>query len=218
MTTGTTAIDLSSLEPRDAYRLIISLVVPRPIGWVATVAPDGTANLAPFSFFNLVGGIPPVVVVSPSSRRGHDDKDTLANARAVGELVVHIVDEACAEAMNATSAEVAPEVDEAALAGLETCPSTLVRPPRLASAAVALEARVSQLVPIDGTSYTMILARVVMVHLRTDLLRVDGTVDPARLRPIARLGGDDYTTLGRVFTMARPRVPPPHAPRGRPAE
>ena len=199
--------EFHSVDPAasDAYALIVGAVIPRPIAWVSTVDKDGTPNLAPFSFFNLVSSSPPILVVAPGGRRGAGEKDTLANVREVPELVHHVVDEARAEAMNATSAELPHGVDEAAHADLETMPSDLVRPRRLASAAVAMEARVTQIVPVgEGSSYHLILARVVKVHVRADLLGPDGRIDPERLRPIARLGGDAYTTLGRVFQMKRP--------------
>jgi flavin reductase (DIM6/NTAB) family NADH-FMN oxidoreductase RutF len=144
-------------------------------------------------------------MVAPGGRRGAGEKDTLANVRAVPELVHHVVDEAHAEVMNATSAELPHGVDEVEHAGLETVASDLVRPRRLATAAVAMEARVTQIVPVgEGSSYHLILARIVKVHVRSDLLGADGRIDPERLRPIARLGGDAYTTLGRVFEMKRP--------------
>ena len=196
------SVDLATTE---AYGLIVGAIIPRPIGWVSTISADGTANLAPFSFFNLVSSAPPVLMVAPGGRRGAGEKDTLANVRAVPELVHHVVDEAHAELMNATSAELPHGVDELAHVGLESVPSDLVRPPRLASAAVAMEARVTQVIPVgEGSSYHMILARVLKVHVRADLIGPDGRIDPERLRPIARLGGDGYTTLGRVFQMKRP--------------
>lgn len=200
-----TSLDLTTTSASDAYALIVGAIVPRPIGWVSTIDEDGVANLAPFSFFNLVSSVPPVLMVAPGGRRGAAEKDTLANVRAVPELVHHVVDEAHAELMNTTSAELPPGVDEFAHAGLERVPSDLVRPPRLASAAVAMEARVTQVVPVgEGSGYHLILARVVKVHVRADLIGPDGRIDPERLRPIARLGGEEYTTLGRVFALKRP--------------
>lgn len=193
------------LGPREAYRLLLSIVVPRPIGWVSTVAADGSRNLAPFSFFNAVGGPPPIVMVSVAERRG-EQKDTLRNARETGEMVLQIVERGLAERMNRTSGEWPHGVDEFAEAGLEAAPSVDIRPPRVAAAAIAMEARVTQLVPVEGTSYTMILGQVVRYHLRDDLLRENGLVDAAKLAPVARLGGDEYAALGELFEMVRPRV------------
>lgn len=198
-------IDPASLEPREAYRLFSSIVVPRPIAWVSTIGRDGTRNLAPFSFFNAVGGNPPTVMFSVASRSG-EPKDTLRNARDTGEFVVHIVDESLAEKMNRTSAEWPYEVDEFERSGLTPLRSTDVAPPRIAEASVAMEGRVTQIVPVEGTQYTMIVGRIVRYHLRADLVRESGQVDAARLRPVARLGGDEYASLGGIFEMLRPRV------------
>lgn len=198
-------IDPASLDPRDAYRLFASVVVPRPIAWVSTVGADGTRNVAPFSFFNAVGGNPPTVMFSIGARSGQP-KDTLRNARETGEFVVHIVDEALAERMNRTSGEWPYDVDEFEQAGLATEASSVIAPERIAGAAVAMEGKVTQIVPVEGTQYTMIVGRIVRYHVRADLLRESGLVDALRLRPVARLGGDEYATIGGVFEMLRPRV------------
>ncbi|MSP13707.1 MAG: flavin reductase family protein [Chloroflexi bacterium] len=200
-----TTIVPEELHPRDAYRLLISVLVPRPIAWVSTLGADGSANLAPFSFFNGVAGSPPTVMVSVGQRAGHA-KDTLRNVQETGEFVLHIVNEELAEAMNFTSGEWDYDVDEWQKAGLAQLPSIDVRPPRIAAAPVALEAKLVQTVPVPGSSYTMILGRIVRFHIRQDLLRPNGMVDAALLRPVARLAGDEYTTIGSIFTMARPQV------------
>jgi flavin reductase (DIM6/NTAB) family NADH-FMN oxidoreductase RutF len=199
------AIDPAAMPSRDAYRLLTSVVVPRPIAWVASLGADGTRNLAPFSFFNAVGNTPLTIMVSVGSRGG-GPKDTLRNARETGEFVVNIVDEPIARQMNLTSGEYDYGVDEFERSGLTPAPSLAVRPPRVAEAAVALEARLSQVVPVAGTGYTMILGHVVYFHLRDGLLRPSGLVDAERLRPLARLGGDEYATIGGVFELTRPRV------------
>ena len=193
----------ADLHPRDAYRLLISAVVPRPIGWTSTVGADGTLNIAPFSFFNGVGGNPPVVMISVGQRHGRP-KDTLRNAQETGEFVINIVDQALALAMNETSGEWDYDVNEFDRAGLTTTPSVDVKPPRVSSAPIALECKVTQIVPVDGTVYTLILGRVLRFHIREGLLRPNGLIDAARLNPVARLGGDEYATLGHVFEMQRP--------------
>jgi flavin reductase (DIM6/NTAB) family NADH-FMN oxidoreductase RutF len=194
------------LAPRDAYNLMLSVLIPRPIAWISTVGADGTPNLAPYSFFNGVSGNPPIVMFSASRRRDGEIKDTLRNVQETGEFVVNIVDEVLAEAMNLTSGEWAYDVNELELARLETAPSLEVRPARVAAAPVALEARVRQIVPVEGTRSTMVLGEVLRYHLRAGLLRASGLVDSVPLRPVARLGGDEYCTLGRVFSMKRPKV------------
>jgi flavin reductase (DIM6/NTAB) family NADH-FMN oxidoreductase RutF len=194
----------AELDPREAYRLLISVVVPRPIGWTSTVGADGSLNLAPFSFFNAVGGNPPTVLISVGQRQGNP-KDTLRNVRETGEFVINVVNAELAEAMNQTSGEWAYTVNEFDRAGVTPAASIDVRPPRVAAAPIALECKVTQIVPVSGTTYTLILGRVLRFHIRSDLLRPDGRVDALRLEPVARLSGDEYTTIGRVFEMKRPQ-------------
>lgn len=196
-------IDPAGLHPSDSYRLLISLVVPRPVAWVSTIGADDTPNLAPYSFFNAVAGVPPTVMISVSQRMGQP-KDTLRNIRETGEFVVNLADQSLAEALNLTSSEVPYEVDEFALAGLESLPSVVVRPPRVAAAPAALEVRATQIVPVQDSRYTLVLGQVLLVHVREDLLRPNGLVDAARLRPLLRLGGDEFAHLGEVFEMKRP--------------
>jgi flavin reductase (DIM6/NTAB) family NADH-FMN oxidoreductase RutF len=197
------SINPDDLSSRDAYRLLISVVVPRPIAWVSTIGADGIFNLAPFSFFNAVAGNPPTVMVSVGRRAGQT-KDTLRNIQETGEFVVNIVDHALAEAMVQTSGEWPYEVNEFELAELETAPSLEIKPPRVAQAPAAMEARVSQIVPVEGADSTMILGRVLRFHLREGLLRPNGLVDASLLQPVARLGGSEYATLDGVFSMLRP--------------
>lgn len=198
------SIDPASLDRRELSRLMGSVVVPRPIAWVSTQDADGSRNLAPFSFFNLVGYSPPTVMFSVGSRAG-ESKDTLRNIEALGEMVIHLPDEQLATAMNLTSGEYTAGVDEFALAGLAVEPSVLVRPPRLAQAPIALEARLVQTVEVPGANYTIVLAQVVHLHIRDGLLRPNGLIDAEAWRPIARLGGNEYTTLGEIFELERPK-------------
>jgi flavin reductase (DIM6/NTAB) family NADH-FMN oxidoreductase RutF len=193
----------TDLEPRAAYRLLISAVVPRPIGWASTIGTDGTLNIAPFSFFNAVSNMPLTVMISVGQRKGQP-KDTLRNARETGEYVINIVNEELAAAMNLTSGEWAYEVNEFDRAQLETAASVDVKPPRVAAAPIALECKVTQIVPVQDTTYTMILGRVLRFHIREGLQRPNGAIDATLLKPVGRLSGDEYATLGRVFEMKRP--------------
>jgi flavin reductase (DIM6/NTAB) family NADH-FMN oxidoreductase RutF len=195
----------TDLPPRDAYRLFTSLVVPRPIAWVSTLGADGSLNLAPFSFFNGVGGNPPTIMVSIGQRQGHP-KDSLRNIQETGEFVVNIVGAELAAQMNNTSGEYPYETDEFALTGLETAPSIDVHPPRVALAPAALEVKASQIIPVLDTTYTLVLGRVLRYHIREGILRPNGLVDSSLLKPLARLGGDEYALFSEVLEMARPAV------------
>ncbi|MEZ5651556.1 MAG: flavin reductase family protein [Burkholderiaceae bacterium] len=185
-----------------------ALVVPRPIGWVATVGADGVANIAPYSFFNGVSDRPPMVMFSVSGR-----KDTLVNIERSGECTCSMAVASLRDAMNLTSAAVDAGVDEFSLAGLATAPSILVGAPRVAASPAALECRLwrTLALPPDtrrpDDSYTLVLASVVGVHIDDRFIR-DGIVDVAAMAPLARLGYMDYSmlTAETMFTMNRPRV------------
>ena len=198
-------VDAAELPGRRAYRLLVDCVVPRPIAWVSTVDADGVGNLAPFSFFQAVGAEPPSVIVSIGRHRDGAYKDTGVNLRATGEAVVNVVTDDLAAAMNLTAGEQPFGVDELALAGLTPAPCRHVAAPRVAESPVSLECRLTQEVQIGDTenAYFVAVLEVLAFHVRDDLYD-DGRIDPRRLRPLGRLGGNAYAHPGEVFEMERP--------------
>jgi len=186
-----------------------SLVVPRPIGWISTISREGKVNLAPYSFYNAVGDDPPMVMFSTTGPHSQGPlKDSRLNAEETGEFVVNLASHDLREQMNQSAAHVDREVDEMALAGLEAAPSVLVKPPRVKAAAAHLECRYLQTVELpcweEGNANSMVIGEVVGIHIRDDMI-VDGRVDIARIRPIARMGYMDYAVVNEVFSMRRPR-------------
>ncbi len=189
--------------PHDPFKAIVA---PRPVGWVSTLSVGGTPNLAPYSFFNAVGDNPPIIAFSSSG-----PKHSLTNVEATGEFVWNMATRPLAEAMNVSSASVAPEVDEFTLARLETASSRLVAPHRVAASPASLECRLLQVVQLhdlDGksTGDSLVIGQVVGVHIRRDFLR-DGLFDTGAAHPIMRAGyRDDYVeaTPGAMFKMVRP--------------
>ncbi|HEY9639564.1 MAG TPA: flavin reductase family protein [Coleofasciculaceae cyanobacterium] len=190
------------------YHLLTSIVAPRPIAWVSTLSAAGIPNLAPYSFFNAVAGFPPTIMFSVASRRKQPtEKDTLRNVKAIDEFVCHVVDEALATAMIQTAVEVPYGVNEFEMANLETVPSVDVRPLRIAKAAVAMECKVTQIVPVAGATNVMVLGKVLRFHVREDLYRPElGLVDTRLMQPITRLGGPvEYTKIGELFFLELPK-------------
>jgi flavin reductase (DIM6/NTAB) family NADH-FMN oxidoreductase RutF len=188
-----------------------SIVVPRPIGWISTLSRGGVVNLAPYSQFNNVGYDPPYVMFSANSFPGSGRrKDSVRNAVDTGEFVVNMATYELREAVNVTSQFVPPGVDEAALAGLEMVASRIVKPPRVAASPVHLECRFHSSVALPGGAFDqvhhVVIGRVVGIHIRDDALTPEGKLDVLRIRPLARLGYFDYTTVDAVFTM-RPSGP-----------
>lgn len=185
-----------------------SCIIPRPIGWISTLAADGTPNLAPYSFFNGVSDDPPMVMFASGGKGADSDfKDSVSNAEATGEFVCVMVGHAMLDAMNASSAGVAPDVNEFELAGLETAPAELVEAPRVKGAAIHLECKYYDTIRLpdgsDGRTNRVCIGSVVGVHIDDAVLK-DGIVDVAAFRPVARLGYMDYTTVDNIFTLLRP--------------
>ncbi|TPG13671.1 flavin reductase family protein [Sphingomonas oligophenolica] len=197
-------------EPRDGHRLphdpFNAIVAPRPIGWISTVSATGAHNLAPYSFFNALNYHPPLIGFSSTGR-----KDSLANAEATGEFVWNLATLGLADAMNASSATVDADVDEFALAGLETAPSRLVAPLRVANSPVSFECKVTQIVRLttkEGTELDQwfVVGEATGIHIDTAMLE-DGVYQTARARPIMRGGGPaDYFSIAeeQLFRMRRP--------------
>ena len=203
-------IEPAQQEPRDIYRLMTGLIVPRPIAFVSTLSADGIRNLAPFSFFTAISANPPVVCFAPMIRsRDAGLKDTLVNIEATGEFVVNIVSEEIAERMNSASADFPPEVDEFIESGLTPAPSDVVSPPRVAESPASMECTLVQIVhvsrkPLGGS---LVLGEVVRFHVRDDLVR-RFVVDPSKLRAIGRMEGSIYTRTTDRFELVRPVWPP----------
>ncbi|MCU6454856.1 flavin reductase family protein [Sphingomonas sp. A2-49] len=197
-------------EPRAGHRLphdpVNAIVAPRPIGWISTVSAAGVRNIAPYSFFNLINYTPPLIAFSSVGR-----KDSVANVEATGEFVWNLATRDLAEAMNATSATVPPQVDEFALAGLATLPSRLVAPERVAGSPAAFECRLTQLVRLKDHAGTeldqyLVIGEAIGIHIDTAMLD-DGVYQTARAAPVLRGGGPaDYFEIGpdALFRMRRP--------------
>lgn len=193
-----------------------ALVAPRPIGWISSLAPDGTANLAPYSFFNAVSYTPPQVIFSGGPRSAAQAgepwsrKDSVTNIEATGEFVANVATWDLREAMNRSSIEAPPDFDEFAYAGLTMAPSEVVKAPRMAEAKIHLECVYLQSVTLkarDGYGpNTLVVGEVVGIHIDDSVLK-DGIVDSAGLRQLGRLGYMDYCVVDEVFSMRRPRWP-----------
>ena len=202
---GFAGFDLGTMSKAEGYKLLASVILPRPIAWVVSRDAEGGVNAAPFSFFNILSSEPPLVAIGFSAASDREGKDTLANIRARREFVVNLVPEELAEAMNVTATNVPRGMDETLLAGLEMAECAVVDVPRIAGSPVALECRLFEVIEPGGTS-TIVLGKIVYAHVRAsafeDLERLQ--IDPAQMRLIGRMhGGGGYCTTRDVFTIER---------------
>ena len=183
-----------------------AIVVPRPIGWIGTVSKDGVANLAPYSFFNAMSDRPPVVVFSSA---GH--KDSLRNVEETGEFTCSLATWDLRDKMNMSSAPVAQDVNEFALAGLTLAASRMIKAPRVAESPAALECKLWKMIelpaPDANHTHTLVIGLVTSVYIDDKFIK-DGLVDTVAMRPIARMGYMDYAvvTPESAFTLNRPEV------------
>jgi flavin reductase (DIM6/NTAB) family NADH-FMN oxidoreductase RutF len=194
-------LKLADLSAHERYKLLIGLVIPRPIAWISTWSANGVANCAPFSFFNVFSEDPPLCVIGINPRSDGAMKHSLKNIRRTGEFVVNLVDEATANAMHISSKEFPETVSEFEQTGLTTAPAKMVQHPRIAEAAASFECRLYQLLEISGTRQ-LVLGEMLLVHAR------DGVIDPhskriseEHYRPIGRLFADRYCTTRQRFNL-----------------
>jgi len=205
-------IDPAQLSGSEAYRLMISAVVPRPIAFISSCDEDRNTNLAPFSYFNCVTSKPPLISVSIGQRKWGGErikKDTLRNIEAVEEFVVNIATMPLIAKVNASSAEYPPGVSEIEAVGLTAEPSERVSVPRIAESPINLECRLHRVMMLGDAPQTgLIIGEVVYVHVDDSVWNAEsGEVDPVRLSPLARLGGSLYGALGDITSIPRPKLP-----------
>jgi flavin reductase (DIM6/NTAB) family NADH-FMN oxidoreductase RutF len=202
-------VDPRTISADAAYYMMVASIVPRPIAWVSTLNGDGTANLAPFSFFSGVGSDPPTCLFCVGRKTRVEvgtKKDTWANVERTGEYVIHIVPDALAQRMNLTSKEYPHGFDEFEVAGVTKAPSARVAPPRVVEAPIAMECRLLQLhevgEPGDGTA--VVIGEILYWHVHDEIVE-GGRIDPGKLDAVGRMGGALYTRTRDRFDMPRPK-------------
>jgi flavin reductase (DIM6/NTAB) family NADH-FMN oxidoreductase RutF len=201
--------DLAAMPKPDVYKLLASVIMPRPIAWVVSRDAAGSLNAAPFSFFNILSADPPLIAISFSAAADREGKDTLSNIREHKDFVVNLVSEELAPEMNITATNAPRGTDETQLAGLDLTPSAIIEVPRIAASPVGLECRLFQVIE-PGGSNTIVLARVLYAHVRTEafanLERL--YIDPHQLRLIGRMhGAGGYCRTTDIFTIDRKSWP-----------
>lgn len=187
------------------YKLLTGLVIPRPIGWISTIDENGINNLAPFSFFNVVGEDPPHVMFS-TVRTGDKNKDTLNNVLANKEFVVNLFSEELVEQMNTTSQNVPANVSEFDIADLQAIPSTSVKPFRVAEAKAHFECEMVHHYFLEDHSNggaCVVIGKIKTIHVDDEILLDNYKINLNTYKPVARLAGSNYSKLGELFTIKR---------------
>ena len=194
---------VADLEPREVYKLLTATIVPRPIALVTSKNENGLVNAAPFSFFNIVGADPPLIVLGVGNRAPGEGKDTARNIRANGEFVVNLVDENLAAAMNVCAVDFPSDWSEIEAADLELCDSKLVKVPRLKASPVALECREVQTLEIGRNR--VIMGEIVAIWIREEFVNANNFhISTPDLKLIGRMGGaGGYVKTSDTFEMAR---------------
>jgi flavin reductase (DIM6/NTAB) family NADH-FMN oxidoreductase RutF len=196
-------LELARLPPHETYKILIGLVIPRPIAWVSTWSDNGVANCAPFSFFNVISEEPPLCIISFNWRSDRGIKHTLKNIRRSGEFVVNLADEGTANAMHLSATELPESESEFKKYGLTPLPAKRVKHPRIAEAAASFECRLERRINF-GPEREMVVGEILLIHAR------DGIVDPVtkriseeHYRPIGRLFANRYCSTRERFDLPR---------------
>ena len=186
------------------FNVMTGSIVPRPIGWVSTLDREGLPNLAPYSMFTAVCAKPPTVVFCPSYQPPHfKEKDSYRNITHSGEFVINFVNDDTVAAMDATAADVPPDVDEFKLAGVTPVPSKRVAPPRVAESPIAFECKLHELITIGLTSGGghIVIGTVVYMHFAEGIYSVDNHIHFDRYKPIGGLVGHTYAHIEDLFGL-----------------
>ncbi|MFX1765795.1 flavin reductase family protein [Paraburkholderia sp. A1RI-2L] len=199
-------IDFTTLTAYQRYKLMASLIVPRPIALVCTQNADGVVNAAPFSMFNMLGEDPPILMISINKLQDDLLKDTAANLLSNGQFVVHIADEPMAEQMHRCGENVPSTLSELQLVGLTAAPSVAVKPPRIAEAPVAFECQLSE--TLETSSRHIFIGTVLCLHAREDLIDLERyRVRLQNYFPVGRFGASYYVRTRDRFSMDADSTP-----------
>ena len=204
------SFDPETLETRDLHKLLLSAVAPRPIAFASTIDSKGNVNLSPFSYFNVFSSNPPILIFSPSRRvRDNTTKHTLQNADETREVVINMVDYSIIEQMSKSSNDYAKGVNEFTKTGLTEVSSLKVKPPRVLESPVSFECVVDNIISLGekGGAGQLVIAKVVHIHVNSELLDSNDQIDPTKLDLVARLGDDWYSRLTKqsMFTISKPK-------------
>jgi len=192
-------------DPSVLYKLLTGIIIPRPIGWISTIDSNGINNLAPFSYFNMVSSDPPCVMFS-TRRDNNKNKDTLNNVLQNGQFVVNLVTLEVVEQMNATSEAFPADVDEFKITNLTPIDSVSIQPKRVKESPIHLECEMIHHYFMDnneGGGACIVIGKIKTIHIDDSILMENNRINLDVYKPVARLAGSNYSTLGELFSIKR---------------
>ncbi len=201
----------SEIKTAQLHAYLLGSIAPRPICFASTIDEDGNANLSPFSFFNVFGSKPPILIFSPARRvRDNSIKHTLENAMSIKEVVINLVNYDIVQQMSLASCEYPKGTSEFEKAGLTPIASDMVKPFRVKESPVQLECKVNQVIETghEGGAGNLIICEVVCMHINENVLDEDGKINPHKIDLVARMGGDYYCRASgnSVFEVPKPNI------------
>jgi len=199
------------IKTAQLHAYLLGAVAPRPICFASTIDKAGNANLSPFSFFNVFGSKPPILIFSPSRRvRDNTIKHTLENVYETGEVVINVVSYSMVQQMSLSSCEYPKNVSEFEKSGFTPIPSDIVKPFRVKESPAQLECKVLQVIETgkEGGAANLIICEVLCMHIADEVLGENGNIDPQKIDLVARMGGDYYCRASgkSVFEVAKPNT------------
>jgi len=201
-------IDPKKISIPHLFGHLTGAVGPRPIAFASTIDTQGRINLAPFSFFNVFGANPPILVFSPSrSGRDNSTKNTLDNVLEVPETTINMVDYAMVQQMSLASTAYPKGVNEFVKAGLTELASESVKPPRVAESPVQFECKVIEVKPLgtEGGAGNLVICEIVKIHIKEEVIDTNGAIDPLKIDQVARMGGNWYSRANQgLFEVPKP--------------
>ena len=192
-------------DPSVLYKLLTGIIIPRPIGWISTIDSNGINNLAPFSYFNMVSSDPPCVMFS-TRRDNNKNKDTLNNVLQNGQFVVNLVTLEVVEQMNASSEAFPADVDEFIITNLTPIDSVSIQPKRVKESPIHLECEMIHHYFMDnneGGGACIVIGKIKTIHIDDSILMENNRINLDVYKPVARLAGSNYSTLGELFSIKR---------------
>src|SRR5690606_5103355 len=187
------SIQVPDIPAARLHGILLGAVGPRPIAFASTLDEGGRPNLSPFSFFNVFGSNPPILIFSPARRvRDNTTKHTLENVLDINEVVINVVVYSMVQQVSLASRKYAQGVNEFVNAGFTMLKSDLVKPFRVAESPVQFECRVLKVEPLgkEGGAGNLVFSEVVKIHIDPNILDEDGSIDQVKIDQVARMGGN----------------------------